>query len=57
MGYVASDENPVALDAAEITVRSGVTREIQNEWALLSRERYAKALSSQHPVPHLDLHP
>jgi acetyl-CoA C-acetyltransferase len=45
MGYVASGANPVALDAGEIAVQNGVTREMQDEWALLSQERYAKAFA------------
>lgn len=35
--------NPVARDAGEVAVEHGITREEQDEWALLSQKRYAAA--------------
>lgn len=35
--------NPVARDAGEVAVEYGITREEQDEWALLSQKRYAAA--------------
>ena len=43
LGYSAKGFNPVALDAGEVAVDYGVSREMQDQWALRSQERYAKA--------------
>ena len=40
MGYKAKGFNPLAVDAGEIAVQYGITREMQDEWALQSQERY-----------------
>jgi len=36
---------PVSVDAGEVAVEEGITREMQDRWALRSQERYAKALA------------
>lgn len=41
MGY--KDFNPVAVDAGEVALQYGVTREDQDQWALLSQQRYQEA--------------
>jgi len=41
MGY--KDFKPVAVDAGEVAVQYGVTREDQDRWALLSQQRYQEA--------------
>jgi acetyl-CoA C-acetyltransferase len=46
LGYTAKGFNPVALDAGEMALESGVTREMQDAWALRSQERYAKAYAA-----------
>lgn len=43
LGYTAKGFNPVAVDAGEMALEQGVTREMQDAWALQSQERYAKA--------------
>ena len=43
LGYKAKGFNPVSVDAGEVALEYGVTREMQDEWALLSQQRYAKA--------------
>jgi acetyl-CoA C-acetyltransferase len=43
LGYTAKGFSPVAVDAGEIALQYGVTREMQDEWALKSQERYEKA--------------
>jgi len=40
-GY--ADWNPVAVDAGEVALEEGITREMQDEWALRSQQRYAAA--------------
>ncbi|MBE9572301.1 MAG: thiolase family protein [Proteobacteria bacterium] len=37
---------PVALDAGEVAVEYGITREEQDEWAYLSQKRYAEAFKA-----------
>jgi len=37
---------PLALDAGEVAVENGVTREMQDEWAVESQERYARAAAA-----------
>lgn len=44
LGY--SDWNAVALDAGEVAVEEGVSREEQDQWALRSHQRYFEALHS-----------
>lgn len=39
----AKGVNPVALDTGEVALEHGVTREDQDQWALLSQQRYARA--------------
>lgn len=46
LGYTAKGFNPVALDAGEMALESGVTRKMQDAWALRSQERYAKAYAA-----------
>ncbi len=41
LGY--KDYNPVAVDAGEVALEYGVTREEQDEWALRSHEKYGEA--------------
>jgi len=43
LGYTAKGFNPVALDAGEVAVEYGVTREMQDEWAVRSQELCLKA--------------
>jgi acetyl-CoA C-acetyltransferase len=43
LGYTAKGFNPVAKDAGEVALEYGVTREMQDAWALGSQEKYAKA--------------
>ena len=45
LGYGAKGFNPVAKDAGEVAVEYGVTREMQDAWALGSQEKYAKAFA------------
>lgn len=46
LGY--KDYNPVAVDAGEVAVEHGVTREEQDEWTLRSHEYYGSAFARQH---------
>ncbi|MDD5171398.1 MAG: thiolase family protein [Syntrophales bacterium] len=45
LGYTAKGFNSVAKDAGDVAVEHGVTREMQDEWAMGSQERYARALA------------
>lgn len=45
LGYTAKGFNPVAKDAGEVALEHGVTREMQDEWALGSQIKYAKAFA------------
>jgi len=45
LGYTAKGFNPVALDAGEMALEYGVTREMQDAWALRSHRLCAKAYS------------
>ncbi|MDD5232522.1 MAG: thiolase family protein [Syntrophales bacterium] len=46
LGYGAKGFRPVAVDAGEVALEHGVTREMQDAWALGSQEKYAKAFAS-----------
>lgn len=43
LGYHAKGFSALAKDAGEVALEFGVTREMQDEWACRSQERYAKA--------------
>lgn len=43
LGYQAKGFKPVAVDAGEVALEYGVTRELQDEWALRSHEHCLKA--------------
>ncbi|MFB3926216.1 MAG: thiolase family protein [Syntrophales bacterium] len=45
LGYSAKGFRPVAVDAGEVALEYGVTREMQDAWALGSQEKYARALA------------
>lgn len=45
LGYGAKGFSPVAVDAGEVALEYGVTREMQDEWAVWSQERYAEAFA------------
>ncbi|MFA5183004.1 MAG: thiolase family protein [Syntrophales bacterium] len=45
LGYGAKGFSPVAVDAGEVALEYGVTREMQDEWAVRSQERYAEAFA------------
>ena len=45
LGYTAKGFNPVAKDAGEVALEHGVTREMQDEWALGSQIKYARAFA------------
>jgi acetyl-CoA C-acetyltransferase len=45
LGYQAKGFKPVALDAGEVALEHGVTREMQDVWALGSQEKYARAFT------------
>ncbi|NTV43732.1 MAG: thiolase family protein [Syntrophobacteraceae bacterium] len=45
LGYQAKGFNPVARDAGEVALEHGITREMQDEWALGSQDKYAKAIA------------
>ncbi len=45
LGYSAKGFAPVVVDAGEVALEYGVTREMQDAWAMLSQDRYAKAFS------------
>ncbi len=46
LGYTAMGFNPVAKDAGEVALEHGVTREMQDEWALGSQTKYAQAFAA-----------
>ena len=46
LGYTAKGFNPVAKDAGEVALEHGVTREMQDEWALGSQMKYAAAFAA-----------
>lgn len=46
LGYTAKGFSPVAKDAGEVAVEHGVTREMQDEWALGSQTKYAQAFAA-----------
>ena len=43
LGYQAKGFSPVAKDAGEVALEYGVDRQMQDAWALLSQEKYARA--------------
>lgn len=43
LGYAKKGFNPVALDAGEVALEYGVSRENQDRWGLQSQERWARA--------------
>ncbi len=43
LGYSQKGFAPVATDSGEVAVEYGVTREMQDEWALLSHQRWFRA--------------
>lgn len=45
LGYQAKGFNPVAKDAGEVALEHGVTRDMQDEWALGSQLKYARAFT------------
>ncbi len=45
LGYTAKGFAPVSKDAGEVAVENGVTREMQDAWALGSQQKYARAFS------------
>ena len=45
LGYQAKGFSPVAVDAGEIALEYGVTREMKDQWAVMTQERYAKAFA------------
>jgi acetyl-CoA C-acetyltransferase len=45
LGYTAKGFNPVAKDAGEVAMEYGVSREMQDAWALGSQEKYARAFA------------
>jgi acetyl-CoA C-acetyltransferase len=46
LGYGAKGFSPVAVDAGEVALEYGVTREMQDEWAVRTQERYAEAFAA-----------
>jgi acetyl-CoA C-acetyltransferase len=46
LGYTAKGFNPVAIDAGEMALENGVTREMQDAWALRSQTLCAKAYAA-----------
>jgi len=46
LGYQAKGFNPVARDAGEVAIEHGVTREMQDAWALGSQEKYGEAFAA-----------
>lgn len=46
LGYAAKGFNPVAKDAGEVALEHGVTREMQDAWALESQTKYAQAFAA-----------
>jgi acetyl-CoA C-acetyltransferase len=45
LGYSARGFTPVAVDAGEVALEYGVTREMQDYWSWQTQERYASALA------------
>jgi len=45
LGYTAKGFSSVAVDAGEVALEYGVTREMQDAWSWQSQERYAKAFT------------
>jgi acetyl-CoA C-acetyltransferase len=45
LGYTAKGFNPLAKDAGEVALEHGVTREMQDAWALGSQTKYARAFA------------
>ncbi len=45
LGYQAKGFSSVARDAGEVALDYGVTREMQDEWAVLTQDRYARAFA------------
>lgn len=45
LGYTARGFAPVAKDAGDVAMENGVTREMQDAWALGSQEKYARAFA------------
>jgi acetyl-CoA C-acetyltransferase len=45
LGYTARGFNPVSVDAGEVALENGVTRELQDAWALGSHEKWARAFA------------
>ncbi|MDQ5987560.1 MAG: Acetyl-CoA acetyltransferase [Syntrophus sp. SKADARSKE-3] len=45
LGYTAKGFNSVAKDAGDVAVEHGVTREMQDAWAVESQAKYAKAFA------------
>ncbi len=45
LGYSAKGFAPVSVDAGEVALQYGVTRQMQDAWAFQSQERYAKAFA------------
>lgn len=46
LGYGAKGFAPVAVDAGEVALEYGVTREMQDAWACRTQERYAQAFAA-----------
>ncbi len=46
LGYTGKGFNPVALDAGEVALEYGVTKEMQDKWGLRSQQLYAKAYAA-----------
>ncbi|MCK9390722.1 MAG: thiolase family protein [Syntrophales bacterium] len=46
LGYGAKGFSPVAVDAGEVAMEYGVTREMQDEWAVRTQERYGEAFAA-----------
>jgi acetyl-CoA C-acetyltransferase len=45
LGYTAKGFPPVSVDAGEVALQYGVTRQMQDAWAFRTQERYAKAFA------------
>jgi acetyl-CoA C-acetyltransferase len=45
LGYTAKGFAPVSVDAGEVALEYGVSRTMQDEWAVKSQERYAQAFA------------
>ncbi len=45
LGYTAKGFPPVAVDAGEVALQYGVTRQMQDAWAFQTQERYARAFA------------